>query len=222
MVLCFHYNINEPFFLKEWLTKIRADWPAAFMMALKPSHSNHSQFISSLCYRPLTVGPDPIRMRWVSVAAWHCPLTCHHWGTCWLLWEPLLFSFLLHSQPGKCRLKRMTPEMTQGKSSFGTVAAESLSLLNPKLPGIPLNLKLGEKIESRSHFLLEMHCLSVLLWWHQMVSSVSIRETEKGLCAVCKKISNSSLIINQGKCWTSWFHWIGSFSPPGYTEYLYL
>lgn len=58
----------------------------------------------------------------------------------------------------------MTPETKQGEgANLGYKHPESQFLMNPKLPGIPLNLKLGGEIENRSHLLLEMHCLFVLL-----------------------------------------------------------
>lgn len=41
--------------------------------------------------------------------------------------------------------------------------SECQSFMNPKLAGIPLILKFHGEIENRSPFLLEMHCLFVLL-----------------------------------------------------------
>lgn len=81
--------------------------------------------------------------------------------------NPFLFSFLLQGQLGKLRLKRIAPEMKQGKrADLEHRHPKHQSFMNPKLPGIPLILKFGGEIENRSSFLLEMHWLFVLLWWH--------------------------------------------------------
>lgn len=142
-------------------------------------------------------------------------------GVCCLIWEPLLFSFLLHSQPGKCRLRWPQRCYKEKELIWNT------GILNANPLWIPISrhsfeLKLGDETESRSHFLLEMHCPFVLLWWHQMVSPVSIRK-ERGRKAHVLSVKRFStpLIIIQGKCWPSWFHWIGA-SHPQDTQDLYL
>lgn len=76
---------------------------------------------------------------------------------------PSLFFFLLQNQLGKLRLNR---DETRKRSldDLEHKHPEYQSFMNPKLPGIPLILKLGGEIENRSPFLLEMHCLFILLW----------------------------------------------------------
>lgn len=129
-------------------------------------------------------------------------------GVCCLFWKPLLFSFLLHSQPGKLRLKRTTLERKQGKGVL-IWNTDILNLSPLWISNCQAFLWIWNWMGWKTGVISLWKCLASLFCFGgirdgDFFEYGTVGRTER-LCVAYEKSSNFSLIITYwGKYGTSW------------------